>query len=138
MRYFLILVAILTLSIGFIACSCNTVTLPNQQPIEVVSVKAVGPVNPGGPTIKITLRNVSNEPVISVKCILQLDGERTYEYNFPDVTLAAPLQPNNITSQTLNLVGPTGYSDEVFYPLTIYVTFLGGNTFTYIKQIQVE
>jgi hypothetical protein len=132
MRYFLILVTILTLSIGFMACSSNL------EPIEVVSVTAVGPVNPGGPTIEISLKNVSNESIVSIKCILQLDGERTFDIDFPEVSTATPLQPVATTSQTLNIIGPTGYSDEVFYPLMISVKLLNSRTFSYVRQVQVK
>jgi hypothetical protein len=132
MKYLVFLVLLLLLSVSFLACGNNL------EPIEVISVKAVGMPNPGGPTIEITLKNVSSELVISVKCILQLDGEKTFDYDFPEVSTATPLQPDATTSQTLILIGPTGYSDEAFYPLMITVKLVNGQTFSYVKQIQVE
>ena len=144
MKYLILIAVSLVLSVTCIACTDSPVntnestTVSNQQPIDVVSVRAVGLPNPGGPTIEITLKNVSNEPVVSIKCILQLSGEKTFEYDFfPNVSTAVPLQPDATTSQTLNLIGPTGYSDEDSYPLTITGEFLNGQTFSYVRQIQV-
>jgi hypothetical protein len=148
-----ILVAVISLISIFclFGCACGTLSpttsttllatstgTPNQGPVAVVSVSAVGPPNPGGPRIEIVLKNTGIEPVVFINAVLKLEGEKTFVYNFPDVSAARPLQPDEVASQTLNLVGPTGYSDEIFYPLMINVTFLSGETFSYIKHIKVS
>jgi hypothetical protein len=153
MKYLILLVIILALSINFIACSSDTLSTteppntlvtsptgatPNQEPVEVISVSEAGQPNPGGPTIKITLKNTVNEAVVSLKVVLKLEGEKTFEYDFPDVSTSTPLQSGESTSQTLNLIGPTGYSDEAFYPLTIHVRLANGDTFNYTKQVQIS
>jgi hypothetical protein len=149
MKSFLVaIIVILALGLGFSACSNNptsttesssiSTNTSNQEPINVVSVSAVGPPNPGGPTVKITLKNVGVEPVVSLIANLKLEGEKIFEYDFPDVSSDTPLKSGVTVSQTLTLIGPTGYSDEAFYPLTINVILPNGSIFTYTKQVQIN
>lgn len=148
-----ILVAVISLISIFLLVGCagstlsptTSTTLPatstgtsNQGPVAVVSVSAVGPPNPGGPRVEITLKNVGIVPVISISAFLKLEGEKTFRYDFIDVSSTNPLQPGATTSQTLNLIGPTGYSDEAFYPLLMYVILDNGDSFTYTKQVQIR
>lgn len=132
MKYLVLLVVLLLLSVSFLACGSNF------KPLEVVSVKTVGMLNPGGPTVEITLKNVGSESVVSIKCILQLNGEKSFDYDFPDVSTDTPLASGATASQTLNLIGPTGYSDADFYPLMISGKLSNGRTFSYLEQVQVQ
>jgi hypothetical protein len=134
----IIVTAILVILLGLLLLSCSNNTSNTGQPIAIVSVSSVGPPNPGGPTVKITLKNVGTEPVTLITCILQLDGEKTFTYNFPDVSSSTPLPPDGIVSQTLNLIGPTGYNDETFYPLQITVIMENGKIVAYSEQVQVK
>ena len=107
----------------------------NQQPIEVISVSGVGPPNPGGPFVEITLKNVSEDPVTSLKATLEL--ERDYEFGFVNVTPSNPLLLGESSNETLSLIGG-GYGTETSYPLTITVTLQNGDTLTYTKQVQIH
>jgi hypothetical protein len=106
----------------------------NQEPIEIVSVLGpIGPPNPGGAAVEITLENVGVEPVISLTATLEL-GE-SFEFTF-DVTPANPLQPNRSTSTTLGLIR-SGVSSNASYPLTINATLQSGANFVYTKLVQI-
>jgi hypothetical protein len=110
----------------------------DPAPVCLSSIGVIEPGNPAGPTVKITLVNYGTKPVVSIKAVLQLEGEKTFEYDFPEVSTASPLQLGDHTSQTLTLIGPTGYSDEACYPLTITVTLQNRNSITYTTKIQIK
>ena len=107
------------------------------QPIEVVSVSGpIPPYNPGGPTVEITLKNVGEVPVIYLKATLKL--ERTYEFDFVNVTPSNPLLPGESSNETRNLIGPgSGISSDTSYPLTINLTLQSGAPLVYTKQVQI-
>lgn len=115
---------------------CHPVSVSqNQEPIEITSVLGpLGPPNPGGPGVKITLKNVGVEPVISLTATLEL-GE-SFEFTF-DVTPAHPLQPNRSTSAELTLIAGGFISGNVSYPLTINATLQNGDKFVYTKLVQI-
>jgi hypothetical protein len=107
----------------------------DQEPIEIVSVLGpVPPFTPGGPAVKITLKNVGAEPVISLTATL--DVSESYDFIF-DVTPSNPLQPNKSTSTTLALIGGGGFSSDGSYPLTINATLQNGPNFVYTKLVQI-
>lgn len=110
----------------------------NTEPVELSSIEIIGPSNPAGPTIKIELIDYGTEPVVALKAVLQLEGEKTFTYDFPGVSANTPLKLGATTSQTLTLVGPTGYNDATLYPLTITVTLQNGNSITYTYKIQIK
>jgi hypothetical protein len=110
----------------------------DPAPIGLSSVEVTEPNNPAGPTVKITLINYGTKPVVSITAVLQLEGEKTFEYDFPEVSTASPLQLGDYTSQTITLIGQTGYNDEVCYPLTITVTLQNRNSITYTIKIQIK
>lgn len=115
----------------------STTSSQNQQPVEVTSV--IGPIppyNPGGPTVKITLKNVGDSPVTYLKATLQL--ERAYEFDFVSVTPSSPLLPGESSSATLNLIGPgSGFSTDTSYPLEINIMLQSGAKLVYTKQVQI-
>jgi hypothetical protein len=108
----------------------------DQEPIEIVSVLGpIGPPNPGGPAVEITLKNVGVEPVTSLTATLELS--ESFDFTF-DVTPANPLQPNRSTSGALGLIGPGGgFSSNGSYPLTINATLQNGAKFVYTKLVQI-
>lgn len=117
----------------------KVITVPlNPDPVSVVSVKAVGPTNPAGPSVEIVLKNTGTEAVVSLKAGLQLEGDKKFKYDFPAVSSDTPLQPGDTVSQTLNLIGPAGYSDESWYPLTIDMIFENDITLAYLKLVQIK
>jgi hypothetical protein len=115
---------------------CHPVsTSQDQEPIAIVSVLGpVPPFTPGGPAVKITLKNVGLEPVISLTATL--DVSESYDFIF-DVTPSNPLQPNKSTSTTLALIGGGGFSSDGSYPLTINATLQNGPNFVYTKLVQI-
>ncbi len=112
----------------------------DQEPIEIVSVLGpLGPVNPAGAGVKITLKNVGVEPIISLTATLEVFSASgiPFDFTFDDVTPANPLQPNRSTSDTLCLIGGGFASDNVSYPLTINATLQNGANFVYTKLVQI-
>ncbi|MFC2026415.1 hypothetical protein ACFLUX_00350 [Chloroflexota bacterium] len=113
-----------------------TVTATNQQPIEIVSVLGPlpeVPVNPGGPLVEITLKNVSAEPITSLTATLQLERDFTFEFA---VTSSHPLLPTNSVSTQRRLIGG-GFGHNFSYPLALEGTLQNGETFAYTKQVQI-
>ena len=92
------------------------------------------PFNPGGAAVKITLKNVGVEPVISLTATLEVS--ESFDFIF-DVTPSNPLQPNRSTSATLTLIGGGGFSSNGSYPLTINATLQNGGKFVYTKLVQI-
>ena len=126
--------AILTIMVGC-SPSPTTTTTPasqNQQTLEIISVLGpLQPVNPGGPIIEITLKNLAVEPIISLAAVLELN--RSFNFNF-DVTSSNPLLLDKIISAKLTLI-VGGFSDNISYPLTINGTQQNGATFAYTEQV---
>jgi hypothetical protein len=143
MKYLVILTAILILVTGLTACgnaapttntAIPTTGIPSSQPIEVVSVTGpMPPINPGGPTVQITLKNVGQEPVVAVKATLELT--RDYEFTF-DVTKSQPLSTGASATLKQTLIGG-GISDGVSYPLKISATLQSGATFEYTFPVKI-
>jgi hypothetical protein len=131
-----------------------TLTLPppsittSEEPIEVVS--AVGPLpswyedgkpvyNPGGPIVEITLKNVSDEPVIFLEAALDLNApnpQNPYTFTF-DVTFSRPLLPGKSISARQILIGG-GFGDEIPYPVTINGTLQSNVAFFYTKPVLIK
>jgi hypothetical protein len=117
------------------AASSSTV---DQQPIEVISVSSppIKPgelVNPGGPVVEITVKNVSIEPVISLTVILE--AGRSFQLHF-NIYPSSPLLPDQTIIQKFILIGG-GYAENIPYPLTIKGTLLNDTIFSYTKQVQI-
>jgi hypothetical protein len=115
--------------------SCHQVSTPqNQQPIEILSVIGpLQPINPGGPIVEITLKNLAVEPIVALTATLELS--RSFDSDF-NVTPSNPVLPNKSISARLTLIGG-GFSDNLSYPLTIDGAFQNGATFVYNKQVQI-
>ena len=139
-----IFIALFVLTLSLLIGGCNfsavseTTTTSEQDPVSVVSVRAVGPTNPGGPTIEITLRNTGDKPIVSLKAGLYLEGTTKFIFNYPDVSSTTPFQPGDTVSQTRTLIGPTGYTSEEWYSLTIDMIFQNNTTLAYLKLVQIE
>jgi hypothetical protein len=153
-----ILLAIVFFSL--VVAGCNTPATPSltptlpppsvtttEEPIDIVS--AVGPLpswyengkpvyNPGGPIIEITLKNISDEPVIFLEASLepQSTPQRPFKFTF-DVTLSKPLLPGASASARQTLIGG-GFSDEIPYPVTINGTLQSNVAFVYTKSVLIK
>jgi hypothetical protein len=123
----------------YTAHSFPIVVSQEQEPIEIVSVLGpFPPFNPGGPSVKITLKNVGGEPVISLTATLEVSSASgfPFDFTFDDVTPSHPLQHNRSTSAKLCLIGG-GFGSSRSYPLTINATLQNGTKFVYTKLVQI-
>jgi hypothetical protein len=121
------------------ACS-GTATPTGQQPMQVVSVSGpLPPINPGGPPVQVTLKNVSGEPVVSLTASLGISravpSNTPFVFNF-DVTPSKALSPDASVSSRLVLIGGS-FSDNVSYPLAIEGKLQSGATFAYTEQVRI-
>jgi hypothetical protein len=114
--------------------------LPGQEPVEIISVThptfATNP--PGGPTVEIILKNVSDEPVIFLEASLDLNishPQNPYIFTF-DVTLTKPLRSGESISARSTLFGG-GFGDNIPYSLTINGTLQGNVAFAYAKEVLI-
>ena len=105
------------------------------KPVEIVSVEGpLVPINPGGPVVGITIKNISDDNIVSLNAILEL--ERTLSFEF-DVSNNNPLLPDNTIYAERILIN-SGFADDVSYPLEISGTFQDGTTFAYAEQVMIE
>lgn len=136
-RKLMLLIVCLATLVAIVGCSTTATSTPtpqNQQPIEIISVLGpLQPINPGGPIVEITLKNVGAEPVVTLTANLELS--RSFAFNF-DVTSSNPLLPDKPVSAKLTLIGG-GFSDSLSYPLTINGTTQSGAPFVYTKQVRI-
>ncbi len=108
------------------------------KPIEVVSVldtyKIGQTVIPAGPTVEITLKNIAEEPIISLIAILELG--RPFEFTF-DVSPSNPLLPGeSISKRQVLIMG--GFSDDKFYPLRVELIYQNQPNCVYFYSEQVQ
>ena len=129
----ILIIAILSMVAMLPACT-GTPGITSQQPIDVVSVLGpIPPFNPGGTVVEITLKNVSSEPVVSLKASLGIirAGPSNAPFIFIfDVTPSNPLQPGKTIGTKLTLIGG-GFSDNVSYPLVIEGSLKSGTEYSY-------
>jgi predicted small secreted protein len=140
-KILILVIAILCLAAMLLTACTKTSSTTGQQPIEVVSVQGpIPPLNPGGPVVEITLKNVSGEPVVSLQASLGITragpSGAPFAFNF-NVTTSNPLLPDTTISNTLTLIGGE-FSDNVSYPLTIEGKLKSGPEFLYTRQVQIE
>lgn len=102
--------------------------------VSVASVKMVPQITPGGPIIQLTLKNIGIKPITSLKAVLELYNNYTFE--FKDVTSFSPLGPDSYTSDKEMLVGG-GFQTELAYPLII--TGMQDNIpFSYTEKVHIQ
>jgi hypothetical protein len=118
------------------ASGCNPVSASqDQELIEVVSLSGpIGPANPGGTAIELTLRNTGAEPVVSLAATLEI--ATIVGFTFDDVTPSNPLQPDKKASAVHRLIRG-GFNNNDTYPLTINATLRNGTGFVYTKLVQI-
>ncbi len=107
----------------------------NPALIEVVSVRGpLNPINPGGPNVEVTLKNVSSLPVTALSASLQLN--QAFNFIF-DVSSAKPLLPGQTVSANLNLIGG-GFASAESYPIVVNGVLQDGETFSLNMQVQIR
>ena len=134
------IIAILSM-VSLLLGACSGTATPTGQPIQVVSVSGpLPPINPGGPNVEVTLKNVSGESVVSLTASLGVSragpSNTPFVFNF-DVTSSNPLLPSNSISSSLTLIGGS-FADNISYPLNIEGKLQSGGTFAYTEQVQIE
>jgi hypothetical protein len=108
--------------------------IQNQQVIEIMSVVGQSPpINPGGPTIEITLKNVSPEPIGSLNATIKLNTLTPFNFVIPP---PFPLLPNKSISLKQTIIGGE-FGDNLLYPIEIFGTFQNGQDFLYVEQVQI-
>jgi hypothetical protein len=111
-----------------------------KDPVQVVSVVGpIVPINPGGPTINITLENANNIPIISLNSSLDLpSAEPSVPYLFAfDVSSSNPLQFGHVVQSSLTLIGAS-FDSSSTYPLTISGMLSNGVQFSFTEQVSIE
>lgn len=106
--------------------------------VEVVSVIGpILPVNPGGPVVSITLRNVVDAPITSLSATLLFNAVTKLPYSFVfSVNSSNPLMPGQTIQETRTLING-GFDSSLQYPLTINGALINGTQFSYTEQIRV-
>jgi len=106
-----------------------------EQDIQVVSVEGpIEPVNPGGPAVRVTIRNRSKEPVVLLNADLEM--AKVFRFYF-DVSPAKPLFQDKSVSSTLTLISG-GFSENQTYNLRISGNYADGSKFSYTNQIRIR
>jgi hypothetical protein len=112
----------------------TTTTLANPDMIEVVSVRGpLAPINPGGPNVEITIKNVTILPVTGVSATLELNT--AFNFTF-DISPANPLLPDQTISSRLTLIG-AGFNSTSSYSMVIDGVLQDGEIFSLNKQVQI-
>ena len=111
-----------------------------EQSVKVISLAyAYGRDNlpPPEPLIKITLKNVADEPIIELNAsllLLTVNGQFAYPFS---MDISNPLTPGNSWSVTSGIFSTAGHSED-YYPLTVNGTFKSGLKFRYTQQVQIS
>lgn len=109
-------------------------------PIQIIAVFSTyetgQTVNPGGPEIKMTLKNVADEPVVSLNVTLEEWGERSYDFVF-SVSPSYPLEPGEEISSVRALIGG-GWGESISYSLLVGGEMASGETFFLRGNLQIE
>ena len=103
-------------------------------PVSFVSAEVVPPLVPAGPTVKISLRNDSDQPVVAITLILWVvrPGNVVTPVQFAfDISGARPLAKNQAASATMTIVGPGNYQTLA----TVNVTTLNGQNYSYMISV---
>jgi hypothetical protein len=114
----------------------STTTTAAVQPMVVLSATGpLQPVNPGGPTVQITLENVTALFVTSLSAVFTTLGSGDSAFTFA-VSDSAPLRAMANVSATQTLINAS-IDNGVSYPLEISGTMQNGTNFDYVVQVQI-
>ena len=131
----LIVFACVLLSLSGIFGGCKS-----TRPIQVVSVlNGPGLNTPGGPTVTITLKNISTKPIVYLIATLTFAPDNSagpFQFVFK-ADSSSPLAPDTTISQTQILVGG-GFSTDKNYSLDVRGIFQGNGTFQFSQQVEIS
>jgi len=115
------------------------VTSALGRPVVVVSVTGpMPPLNPGGPIVSVTLRNVGDTAITSLNATLPINTQEPklpYSFVF-NVNSSDPLMPGRSVQETRTLING-GFDSSLQYALTINGALINGTQFSYTEQIQI-
>jgi hypothetical protein len=111
----------------------ENLTFGSNQTVKIVSIQSVPPINPGGPPIKLTVKNIGMSPITSLNAKLELNHD--YYFDFREVTQSTPLESGSSISETSILIG-AGYRSELTFPITI-TGIINNIPFTYTENIHM-
>ena len=104
---------------------------PVGAPQSPVVVSSLGippqPLNPGGPRLNLTVRDVGADPIVQLAATLYLQPPFVIE--FLNITPSSPLLLGQVASSSEIMVGPWVYSCGSSYLLEFQGTYSGGATF---------
>lgn len=128
-----LIITLAIVMISLVGAACNSSS--QNQAVEIISVTGpIPPITPGGPTVEITLKNASTEPITGLTATLV--AGRSFDFNF-NVSPSAPLMPNASISRKFTLIGG-GFSDDAPYPLTIKAILQSGAISIFTQQVQIK
>jgi hypothetical protein len=112
---------------------------PQLQPITVFSLAGpVPPYLPAGPNLQMVLANTGTEPIVALSANIFFAGppSRTLDFVF-NVFSTSPLTPGSRATAIATLIGPTGYDNNYYYPVTISATGQSGTKYSYIVYANI-
>jgi hypothetical protein len=106
-------------------------------PVSFLSSEVVPPYVPAGPTVKITLRNDGDQPIVSLSMILWVvtpaasgNTIRPVQFAF-DVSGFRPMTKTQAASATATIIGPGDYRTLA----TVNATTQSGQNYSYLISI---
>jgi len=97
--------------------SVNLDNSNSNKPVDVISILSdLSLTNPGGPPVKITIKNNGIASITSLKATLHLNNK--YTFDFANVTQSKPLTIGDLTFDSKILIG-AGFDTNLAYLLTV-------------------
>ena len=127
------------LTISAMVSACIAIPLPGEHPIEIVSIikHIPDPPNPGGPTIEVNLKNISNRVINYVSFELgDKYGQSPFKVVF-DVSGSNLFQPGETISAGRFTNGAEIEAGQNL-PVFISGSFAGGSTFEFSQNTKVS
>lgn len=119
--------SVLTIDLG-------TNVMPNHA-VEIVSIHMVPSlINPGGPPIQLTLKNIGMTQITSINVVLRLNND--YTFDFKNITSSKPLASGNSASETKILIGG-GFDTDLTYPIII-TGIVNNIQFSYTENVHIS
>jgi hypothetical protein len=136
--------AVSLLLLGIAMSAPATVAPHAPEPAAVESVTGpIPPFTPGGPTVEIVLKNVSDKPMESLTATLSMQATRSapppgrdYIFKF-EVTADNPLAPGKSSTARMKLIG-AGINSDAPYPLKISGSFKNKESFSHTVQVKIS
>ena len=131
-----ILVGLTLILMGAVACTQEPIerTSASESPAEPIAIVSVAyaagqTVNPGGPAVEITLKNLSKEDVVSLDVTLDESQRGSFKFDF-GVNTSKPLSPGKtIRARQILIAG--GWGPDIPYSVAVSGTLRSGAAFSF-------